>query len=156
MRRTIKSLAILFLALSIYSCNSTPIETKNEVWEIDNDSLFAKCATLRGLGNLIIDKTTIKDLSKDKYITMPSGYMAPHFNGGYWKVDNSDLSNYIRDNYKQIKQIKVGIGLYPYKVGELELRNVDCAFLNDTLVAISLKDDYYVVKKVFIERYGKI
>ena len=85
---------------------------------------------------------------------MPSTYIIPSFNSGYWEVNNYDLSNYIRDKYKQIKQITVGIGMYPYKVGELELKNVDCAFLNDTLVAISLKGDYYQVKDVFIERYG--
>ena len=135
----------------LVSCGSSySTESKNEVWEIDIDSLYIKCSSLKGLGNLIIDETTFNQLKKDKYLT--DKYIDSDFYFGFWGVHDHELSAYICENFKEIKQVI--LGSRAYVIGELKFKDIQCAFLNDTLVAISLNEDYYQIKDALIERYG--
>lgn len=59
-----------------------------------------------------------------------------------------ELNNYFDTNVNEIQQYYIN----DYKIGSLKV-NVNCAFYNDTLVAISFKGDEDI-KKGYIEKYG--
>ena len=153
MKRFLSSFALYILLLS--ACNTNKPETKNEVFDISTDSLYLRCAELKGLGNLHIGETILKNLKNDKGLTTDFQYIKSDFYLGNWGVRDFSLNDYIKDNFKSIKQIEIGSVSHPYRIGEFEFKDTQLAFLNDTLVAISLGSrDYYTIKKAVIQKYG--
>lgn len=146
---------ILLSACLVICCGEAPeVITENEKYETSDDSLYVQCAELKGLGNLHIDKTVFKHLLKDKSITTYKECIKSDFSGGFWGVRyNYDLSRHLESN-KNIKQVQVGSYAFPYTIGELEFDEMELAFLNDTLVAISIGGDYYKIEDALVKKYG--
>lgn len=153
MKHLSNTLVMLLILLS--SCEGYKPEVKNEVFDISTDSLYLRCADLRGLGSLHIGETRYKDLKKDKGLTTDFKYIEPDYFFGNWGTKNHEMSSYIKKNAASIKQIEIGTLSHPYKIGEYKLEDTQLAFLNDTLVAISLgSHDYYTIKEALIQKYG--
>lgn len=163
-----KYLSFLFaitIAFLLISCGAKPeIENVSEIYETSDDSLYIKCADLKGLGDLHIGKTLYKHLKKDKGITKYKDFIESDFTGGFWGIQSGkdmfggvyfdfDLIRYIEKD-KRIKQVEIGDLGHPYQIGELKFDDIVLAFLNDTLVAISVGDDYYKIEQHFIDKYG--
>lgn len=144
----------ILLAICCISCQE-PAEVKNEKYEISTDSLYVACADLSGLGNLKIDETTWNQVLKDSYVTMPKYSLESNFYSGFWGVENFEIERYIKNDVKRIKQLRIGNGVYPYKVGEIHFDEIDLAFLDGILVAISIGSDYYKVDEHYIKKYGE-
>lgn len=147
---------IISLIILLSACEMNKPEIKNDVFDISTDSLFVRCAELKGLGNLHIDKTVMKDLRTDTGLsTYNRYYIESDFYSGFWGVKDFELRDYIKKNVKSIKQVEIGSLGSPYKIGEFNLEDIQLAFLNDTLVAISLGSrDYYTIKDAMIQKYG--
>lgn len=153
MKRLSNKLVVLLVLLS--SCEGFKPEIKNEVFDISTDSLYIRCADLRGLGSLHIGETLYKDLKNDKGLTTDFKYIEPDYFFGYWGTKNHEMSSYIKQNAASIKQIEIGTLSHPYNIGEFKFEDTQLAFLNDTLVAISLGSrDYYTIKNALIQKYG--
>ena len=146
-----KLLFFSIVALLFMGCAGQPVIV-SEKYETPTDSLYIKCADLKGLGNLHIGKTLFKDLSKDECITQYS--LKSSFIGGFWgEIYKDELRKYYEAN-KKIKQVRIGEHYHPYKVGALEFTGLDAAFLNDTLVAISLGGNFHLIESLLEDKYG--
>ena len=145
---------LLSLVLFLSGCGPVP-EIISETYEISNDSLYIKCADLQGFGNFIIDKSTMRDVMKDDGVDwFYREYGGNDFHSGFWGItEDYDLTDYIEKN-NIIKQLQIGTLSRPYKIGELKFDEMDLAFLNDTLVAISIGGDFYKIADHYIEKYG--
>lgn len=153
MKRVLSSMSIFVALIVMVGCGET--REISEKFEISEDSLYVQCTELKGLGNLHIGKTVLKDLFTDKGVTICKESLKSNFHGGYWGVDvgNYDLGRHL-DKSEQIKQVQVGRYAYPYKVGEIEFETMELAFLNDTLVGISIGGDFYKIREHMIEKFG--
>ena len=134
-----KKFLFLFLVIALASCNNVGNAPTivDEKFDPPLDSLYIQCKDLKGLGELRIGKSTLRQVSKDKGI---SPYLSLEqdvtFVYGYWgesALSDMELGRYLNKNAKKIKQFDIG----KYKVGELEISDVCLAFYRDTLVAIS-------------------
>lgn len=134
-----KKFLFLFLVIALVSCNNVGNAPTivDEKFDPPLDSLYIQCKDLKGLGELRIGKSTLRQVSKDKGI---SPYLSLEwdvtFVNGYWgesALSDMELGRYLNKNAKKIKQFDIG----KYKVGELEISDVCLAFYRDTLVAIS-------------------
>ena len=134
-----KKFLFLFLVIALASCNNVGNAPTivDEKFDPPLDSLYIQCKDLKGLGELRIGKSTLRQVSKDKGI---SPYLSLEwdvtFVNGYWgesALSDMELGRYLNKNAKKIKQFDIG----KYKVGELEISDVCLAFYRDTLVAIS-------------------
>ena len=153
----ISVISLVFAFFFLVGCEVPEIRTISETYDTSEDSLYVQCADLKGLGNLHIGKTVYKDLFKDDFITKVkyNGYLDSDFHLGFWGVRSDfDLVRHI-ENDKRIKQIEVGDLTNPYTIGELEFDEMELAFLNDTLVAISIGGDYYKIEKHLVKKYGE-
>ena len=79
-----KKTFLFFLLLSsiIISCYRPKITS--ETFEITDDSLHIACKDLTGLGNLKIGITSIKDIKKDKAISLPKLDLVSSFSDDTW------------------------------------------------------------------------
>ena len=125
--------------------------TENGYWWISRKSLYKKCSNLNGLGNLIIDETTYQQLLETAEI-WSLGYYGF---GEYWAVENHELHRFLRDKCKNIRRVTLKLSDQPNIVDNLGIGSVECVFLRDTLVGISLDDEgYRAAKNMIIEKYG--
>ena len=134
-----KNFLFLMLVIAVACCNNVGNAPTivDEKFDPPLDSLYIQCKDLKGLGELRIGKSTLRQVSKDKGI---SPYLSLEwdvtFVNGYWgesALSDMELGRYLNKNAKKIKQFDIG----KYKVGELEISDVCLAFYRDTLVAIS-------------------
>ena len=145
---------LLILSVALVTACSQP-EIRNEVFEPTLDSLYVQCKDLKGLGSLHIGKTTLRQVQKDKGITLHEYFRKPSFVGGYWGESAYDRGwgTYLDKKTTKIKQFKITDINSKYKIGELEIEDVCLAFYNDTLVAISF-DCTGEMLKHYISKYG--
>ena len=149
-----KKFLFLFLVIALASCNnvSNASTIVDEKFDPPLDSLYIQCKDLKGLGELLIGQSTYRQVKKDKGITLSPILFDTYTNfyNGFWGESSSmEMAHYVEDNAKQIKQFHVG----KYKVGELEIDDVDLAFYRDTLVAISFDCSDEILKH-YITKYG--
>lgn len=150
---------LFFLSIVIVaSCNSIGAkpEIMNEIFEPTLDSLYIQCKDLKGLGNLHIGKTTLRQVQRDKGITIPEILRDATFVNGYWGVSalsDYELGQYLDRKATIIKQFEVSDFVNKYRIGELEIEKVCCAFYRDTLVAISF-DCTEEILNHYIGKYG--
>lgn len=147
-------LLLLSTLILFVNCEGEAPEIISEKYETSTDSLYIKCSDLKGLGSLHIGNTLYKHLRRDTCITIDKLlHLKSDFYGGYWGVNNFDIEKYIHKN-KKIKQVRVSNLAHPYIIGNLEFDEMDLAFLNDTLVAISIGSDFYKIEDFFVDKYG--
>lgn len=115
----------------------------NETYTVHKDTMLIKCAELKGLGNLIINKTRYQDIKQSnvnythKYDSFSS----------VWGVYVHEKNPYL-NKHKTIKQVN----LWQFTIGDIQFSTVALAFYNDILVAISFSQNEIVSH--YIDKYG--
>lgn len=179
-----KIFALILMSLAVLSCTRGYNRTFDPASEPINfdDSLHASigydhtfsdrgvdihCKDLKGLGQLHIDETTLKQCKNN--------FQKNYYNTGWVKKANINESinlykygiivdkfydtpgcysfekfeEYLEKNASNIKQIEIK----NYKIGEIYIGEVNCIFYNDTLVAI-LYNCSADIKYHYISKYG--
>lgn len=152
-----KKILLILSTILFVACDGllySPVIT-NTVFNPSTDSLYAQCKELKGLGPLHIGETTLRQVKKDKGITLYDFQKKPTFVGGYWGASSfeNELGKYLDKEAKTIKQYKISDYFSKYKIGELEVRDVCLAFYKDTLVAISFDCEQGMLEH-YIKKYG--
>ena len=153
-----KRILFILFVITLAACNSigTKPTITDEAFNPSIDSLYAQCQELKGLGNLQIGKTTLRQVKRDKGITMPEFMRSPSFINGHWGISalsNYELGEYLDKKATSIKQFQISDCIHKYKIGEIEIEDVCLAFYRDTLVAISF-DCTGDILNHYIEKYG--
>lgn len=150
--KKIFALILMSLAvINITSCISYHNHSYNRVFNPSSDSLYIQCKELKGLGQLHIGNT-LKQVENNFKQHSEKGWVHTSFIGGEWDVNDShpfELIHYIEKNATNIKQCYV----YDYKIGEVSIGKVSCAFYKNALVAISFDCSSEMLKQ-FISKYG--
>lgn len=152
------------VALSISSCQGSVSKTADitdEVYAIPHDSLYVICKDLSGLNDFRIGMTLKQVKATDLYRSQVR-YSLPTeitFYSGRWKYreyTSFKKADWITKNCKgEIKQMVPQV-IGKFKIGELEFRDMNLAFLHDTLVAIYFypeNKETYILNH-YKEKYG--
>lgn len=135
----------LIAAVAVFvSCNSVRHDFVNESYSETDDSLIVRCSSLKGLGPLVIGNTTLSDISPSK---LNYSYKKEGFNMSHWLSADSELSA-VLNNVTIVDCIE----LAKFKVGEIEVGDVDLAFYDGKLVAIAFSNGSLL--EHYLSKYG--
>ena len=134
------------MAFALISCGQIRHDFTNEEYSIPQDSMIVKCAELKGLGPLVIDKTRYDDINTSKfdYAFDSKGFSTVL---GKWRA-RSEAACEMLNNDSDCKVFR----LDKFKVGEIEFSTVELAFYNDELVAIAFSNGSLLSH--YISKYG--
>lgn len=139
-----KLFTLIAVVAVFVSCNSSRHDFVNESYSEPEDSLIVRCSSLKGLGPLVIGNTTLSDISPSKlnYLYKNEGFYSSH-----WLSSDSELASAIDD-----VTIIDCIELAKFKVGEIEVGDVDLAFYDGKLVAIAFSNGSLL--EHYLSKYG--
>lgn len=144
--KTYTYIASILILLPFFSCNTT--DNINETYHESIDSLYIKCAELKGFGPFIIGHTTFSEAASNTNVFKYGGFNSFSKDSEWGTNDNLTEELLLSDS--SIKQIYTTL---PFQIGEMEFKNISLAFYNDILVAIVFEPqnrdlilDYYISK----------
>jgi hypothetical protein len=137
---TMKKTIFFYLIILLSACNIPNKENKRTSSELYNEA-----KELKGLGPLILEKTTIKDLYKiEKSIQKDSRY--EEFEKHLFEDDKINGSSCpLEKNYK----------IYKLMIGDIEVGDLHLKFYNDTLFKIECDRPSSDLINGFLQKYGK-
>lgn len=157
MKTTFLLCPIFAIVLSCTAPANKPVIV-DEKYEPEQEELYARCESLRGIGELVIGETTFNQAIRSNIY--PKGYdlmMRNSFYNGYWGVAKNggkyEKGTWIETNSKIIKQFPCPS--LDLKMGQIEMRDFDLAFYDNKLVAIYFTTDDMSLHKHYIEKYGE-
>lgn len=152
MKRLFFYCLLVLISASCSGLTNKP-EIIDESFDPEQEELYAQCAELEGLGDLIIGETTYRQAIRSKiYDDSLRSLVENNFYNGHWGVAEHNQADWLEKYGTKIKQVPDML-LRP-KIGEIELSDFNLAFYNDKLAAIFYRVERGNLHQHYIEKYG--